>query len=63
MEYNCNHQIKRTVVRKITGDIDAFVEELRKVVSNHDVRVKVGYVEVPGVHKESVLTWLIKLGL
>jgi translation initiation factor 1 (eIF-1/SUI1) len=47
----------------VTGDIDKFVAELRKVVSNSEVRVKVGKVEIPGVHKESVETWLLRLGL
>ena len=44
IEYNCNHQIKRTVIRKISGDVDKFCEELKKVVSNFEVRKKVGYV-------------------
>lgn len=62
VEYNCNHHIRRTVIRKLSGDVDKFCEELSKVVSNHEVRKKVGYVEVPGVHKESVFQWLIRLG-
>jgi hypothetical protein len=63
VKYNCNHVIKKTIVRKISGDVDKFVEELRKVVSNAEVRKKVGKVEIPGVHKESVETWLMRLGL
>ncbi len=51
IEYNSNHNIKRTVIRKISGDVDQFCEELKKVVSNFQVRKKIGYVEVPGVHK------------
>lgn len=51
IEYNSNHTIKRTVIRKISGDVDKFCEELSKVVSNHEVRKKVGYIEIPGVHK------------
>jgi hypothetical protein len=46
--------IKRTIIRKISGDVDKFMEELKKVVSNAEVRRKVGKVEIPGVHKESV---------
>ena len=44
IEYNSNHYIKRTVIRKISGDVDKFCEELKKVVSNFEVRKKVGYV-------------------
>lgn len=43
IEYNCNHQIKRTVIRKISGDTEKLADEIRKIVSNHEVRVKVGY--------------------
>jgi hypothetical protein len=63
IKYNCNHQIKKTIIRKISGDVDQFVAELSKVVSNAEVRRKVGKVEIPGVHKESVETWLFRLGL
>lgn len=51
------------MVRKVTGDVDKFVEELRKIVSNAEVRKKVGKIEIPGVHKESVETWLLRLGM
>ena len=50
------------MIRKISGDIDKFCEELQKVVSNYEVRKKVGCIEVPGVHKESVFHWLYRLG-
>lgn len=62
VEYNANHNIKRTIIRKINGDVDAFCEELQKVVSNYEIRKKIGYIEIPGVHKESVFHWLIRLG-
>ena len=42
VKYNCNHHIKKTVIRKLSGDVDKFIEELRKVVSNAEVRKKVG---------------------
>lgn len=63
VKYNCNHQIKKTIIRKLSGDVDLFVDELKKVVSNAEVRKKVGKIEIPGVHKESVETWLLRLGL
>jgi hypothetical protein len=34
VKYNSNHVIKRTIIRKLSGDVDKFVEELQKVVSN-----------------------------
>ena len=51
IKYNCNHVIKRTIIRKINGDIDKFINELEKVVSNAEVRKKVGKIEIAGVHK------------
>jgi len=30
------------VIRKLSGDVDKFIEELQKVVSNAEVRKKVG---------------------
>jgi hypothetical protein len=54
VKYNCNHTIKKTIIRRLSGDTDQFVEELKKVVSNSDVRKKVGKIEVAGVHKESI---------
>jgi hypothetical protein len=49
-------------VRLIDGDIDAFTNELKKVVSNSEVNVRVGSVEVKGLHKESITLWLRRLG-
>jgi chaperonin cofactor prefoldin len=63
IKYNCNHVIKKTIIRRLSGDMDKFTEELRKVVSNAEVRRKVGKIEIAGVHKESVETWLLRLGL
>jgi len=51
VKYNSNHVIKRTIIRRLSGDIDKFTEELKKIVSNAEVRKKVGKVEIPGVHK------------
>ena len=39
-----------TVVRKIYGDMDAFKEELGKVVSNAPIEEKVGRLEISGIH-------------
>ena len=53
---------KRTVIRLVEGDIDKFTTELSKVVSNAEIHIKVGRVEVNGLHKESVDLWLRRLG-
>jgi|JI6StandDraft_1071083.scaffolds.fasta_scaffold12004_4 large subunit ribosomal protein L49 len=63
VRYRNSRAIKRTIIRKLSGDIDAFSKELTKVVSNNNVNIKVGRVEVPGIHRESVNTWLLRLGL
>ena len=41
---------KVTVVRKVHGDIEAFKEELSKIVSNSPIEDKVGRLEVSGFH-------------
>lgn len=63
VRYRNQRAIKRTIVRKLSGDIDAFSRELRKVVSNNLINIKVGRVEVPGIHRESINTWLLRLGM
>ena len=62
IDYKNERNVKRTVIRKVSGDIDAFCDELKKVVSNYDIKQKVGRVEIPGVHRESVNTWLLRMG-
>jgi large subunit ribosomal protein L49 len=63
IKYDCRHVVKKTIIRKLSGDMNKFVAELQKVVSNHEIKKKVGKIEIPGVHKESVETWLLRLGL
>lgn len=63
VRYRNERAVKRTIVRKISGDVEEFAKELTKVVSNNTVNIKVGRVEVPGVHRESINTWLLRLGL
>ena len=55
-----NRQV--TVVRKVTGDIDAFRTELSKVVSNSPINDKMGRLEVNGIHSQKVKLWLTRLG-
>lgn len=61
-KYNHNHTMKRTIIRHIEGDVDKFSEELSKIVSNSQIHVKVGRVEINGLHKQSVDLWLRRLG-
>lgn len=51
-----------TVIRKIEGDIEAFKQELSKIVSNSDIEEKVGRLEVSGIHSQKVKLWLTRLG-
>lgn len=53
---------KRTIIRKLTGDVEKFKEELSKVVSNAPIYTKVGRLEVKGLHMEVVKLWLRRLG-
>lgn len=55
-----NRQI--TVIRKISGNVDEFKTELQKIVSNYDIKEKIGRVEVKGIHTEAIKTWLRRLG-
>ncbi len=63
VDYKNRRNIKRTIIRKISGDIEKLADEIRKVCSNAQVRVKVGKIEIPGIHKESVNMLLVRLGL
>ena len=55
-------QRRVTVVRKIFGDLDAFKEELSKIVSNAPIEDKQGRIEVSGFHTQKVKLWLTRLG-
>jgi len=63
VDYKNRRNIKRTIIRKVSGDIEQLANELRKVCSNAEVRVKVGQIVIPGIHKESVNMLLYRLGL
>ena len=61
-EYKNNGMRKLTVIRRLYGDIDAFKEELAKVVSNADIIEKTGRIEVKGIHVKKIDLWLRRLG-
>ena len=61
-DYKIGGMKKVTIVRKLTGDIDEFKNELRKITSNSTIEEKVGRVEISGLHSEKVKLWLRRLG-
>ncbi len=61
-DYRVGGMRKITVVRKITGDINEFKEELAKVVSNAPIEEKMGRIEINGMHSDKVKLWLRRLG-
>ena len=42
--------MKRTIIRKLEGDVDEFKQGLAKIVSNSPIEEKLGRVEVSGIH-------------
>lgn len=61
-EYRNNHNRKLTVIRRLTGDVDEFKNELSKVVSNAPLYQRMGRIEVKGLHSQVVKLWLRRLG-
>ena len=55
-------QRRVTVVRKIYGDLQAFKEELSKIVSNSPIEEKQGRIEISGFHTQKVKLWMTRLG-
>lgn len=59
---------RTTIIRKVKGDLDAFIQELRAVLKIHDaqkdVRVRTAgcAIEVNGSHGREVRAWLAGLG-
>ena len=53
---------KMTIVRKISGNVESFMEDVQKICSNSDVEAKVGKVVVKGYHKEVIEDYLVRLG-
>ena len=55
-------QRKITIVRLVYGDVNAFKEELSKIVSNSPIAEKSGRLEISGFHTAKVKLWLTRLG-
>ncbi len=53
---------KFTVLRKITGDVDALEEELKKVTSNSSIEQKAGRLVITGLHQQALNIYLHRLG-
>lgn len=53
---------KLTIVRRITGDIEAMRDELIKITGNSQAVIKHGKIEVTGLHSSKVKKWLRCLG-
>lgn len=61
-EYKQRHLEKFTVIRRISGDIGEFVNELKKITSNSNISVKKGRLEIQGLHTEKIKLYLSRLG-
>lgn len=61
-EYKQKHMIKRTIIRNVRGDVEKLVNELYKVTSNSNIKVKTGKIEVDGLHVEKIKNYLARLG-
>ena len=55
------HQ-KITIVRRLSGNFEELMTELKKITSNADVECKVGKILIKGLHKQVVVDYLIRLG-
>ena len=60
--YKQQHEIKRTVIRHINGDVNDLVKEVKKITSNSEVEIKVGRIEIKGLHAEKIKNYLYRLG-
>ena len=61
-DFNHDHSIKKTIVRKITGDVEELYGELKKVCSNSSMKIQVGKIVIRGPHKIVVEDYLRRLG-
>jgi large subunit ribosomal protein L49 len=51
-----------TIIRKVTGNVDALVEELRRITGGAEVTARLGRVEIEGDRAKEVKTWLMSIG-
>eukprot|EP00002_Diphylleia_rotans_P014006 TRINITY_DN2725_c0_g2_i1.p1 TRINITY_DN2725_c0_g2~~TRINITY_DN2725_c0_g2_i1.p1 ORF type:complete len:124 (+),score=25.41 TRINITY_DN2725_c0_g2_i1:51-422(+) len=53
---------KLTVIRRLSGDVDAFVQEMQKVIGPVKVEKKIGSLVVTGLRSREIKLWLSSLG-
>ena len=58
---NARHE-KTTIVRRVSGNFEELMTELRKVTSNSDIEAKVGKIVIKGLHKQVVMDYLTRMG-
>lgn len=61
-EYKQKHLVKRTIVRKVSGNLNDLVDELKKITSNSPIKVFTGRIEIDGLHVDKVKYYLTRLG-
>lgn len=61
-EYKQKHQIKSTIIRNISGNVDDLAKEIQKITSNSHYEIKTGKIEVKGLHVEKIKHYLCRLG-
>ncbi len=61
-DYKHGRMKKMTLVRKISGDVEELMIELKKICSNTDIEAKVGCIVIKGLHKQVLTDYLIRLG-
>jgi large subunit ribosomal protein L49 len=61
-DYKNGRSRKLTVIRRVSGNVDALVEELRRVTGGAEVTARLGRVEIEGDRAKEVKTWLMAIG-
>ena len=61
-DYKNGRSRKLTVIRHVSGNVDALVEELRRVTGGAEVIARLGRVEIEGDRAKEVKTWLMAIG-
>lgn len=61
-DYKQKRAIKLTIIKNISGDIEKFIEEVKKITSNSEIIQKTGSVVIKGLHKKAITNWLTRLG-
>jgi large subunit ribosomal protein L49 len=62
-EYKNGRSRRLTLVRRVSGDAEALVEELRRVTGGASVVARPGRIEIEGDRCREVKNWLMSLGL